>query len=313
MCCTGEGGEIWGTCSRASPIGRCFSLVSSSSSPSCCPRCIRRICSRAWVELDCGISDSAAASVPARRPDQGRRNRRHGTGGGNARHFGQDLFRPAGHHPNSEIYTRSVTVNTAYDVRRSEVTVPVGLETPLELVIRTFQNAVREVPDVLTDPPPDLLPWEFKDNNVNVLVRWWTKPQRAYEVRTRAGVMFRGECGHSRLPPTPRFHSPDAADHVTARTGAAAQTAGAGSLLREGRAGSRAQRGDRRQSGNGDAASRRTQRRRRTRATVIFAGRGRPPRFIDLSKKTKTNRSPAGLLKLLTARSRRNLRCAELL
>jgi small conductance mechanosensitive channel len=92
--------------------------------------------------------------------------------------------------PNSEIYTHSVTVSTAYEVRRSELTVPVGLETPLELVITTFQNAVREVPDVLADPPPDVLPWEFKDNNVNVLVRWWTKPQRAFEVRTRASVMF---------------------------------------------------------------------------------------------------------------------------
>jgi small-conductance mechanosensitive channel len=92
--------------------------------------------------------------------------------------------------PNSEIYTKAVTVHTAYDKRRSEVTIPVGLETPLELVIRTFQNAVRDVSDVLPDPPPDVLPWELKDNNVNVLVRWWTKPQRAYEVRTRAGVMF---------------------------------------------------------------------------------------------------------------------------
>jgi small-conductance mechanosensitive channel len=92
--------------------------------------------------------------------------------------------------PNIDIYTHAVTVHTAYENRRTEVTVPVGLETPLELVIRTFQEAVREVPDVLADPPPDVLPWEFKDNNVNVLVRWWTKPQRAFEVRTRAGVMF---------------------------------------------------------------------------------------------------------------------------
>ncbi len=38
----------------------------------------------------------------------------------------------------SEIYTRSVTVNTAYETRRSEVTGPVGLETPLEVVITTF-------------------------------------------------------------------------------------------------------------------------------------------------------------------------------
>jgi hypothetical protein len=48
---------------------------------------------------------------------------------------------------------------------------------------------VREVPDVLKDPLPDVLPWEFKDTNVNLLVRWW-RPQRAFEVRTRAGVMF---------------------------------------------------------------------------------------------------------------------------
>ncbi len=92
--------------------------------------------------------------------------------------------------PNIDIYTRAVTVHTAYESRRTELTVPVGLETPLDLVIRTFQDALREVPDVLTDPPPDVLPWAFKDNNVDVLVRWWTKPQRAFEVRTRAAVMF---------------------------------------------------------------------------------------------------------------------------
>ena len=92
--------------------------------------------------------------------------------------------------PNSDIYTRAVTIHTAYPARRSELTIPVGLEADLETVIRVFQEAVRDVADVLDEPPPDVLPWEFKDNNVNVLVRWWTKPQRAYEVRTRAGVLF---------------------------------------------------------------------------------------------------------------------------
>jgi small conductance mechanosensitive channel len=92
--------------------------------------------------------------------------------------------------PNIDIYTRAMTIHTAYESRRSELTVPVGLETPLDLVITTFQEALREVPDVLADPPPDVLPWAFNDNNVDVLVRWWTKPQRAFEVRTRAAVMF---------------------------------------------------------------------------------------------------------------------------
>lgn len=91
--------------------------------------------------------------------------------------------------PNIDIYTRAVTVHTAYEQRRTDIIVPVGLETPLALVIATFQAAVRGVADVLPEPPPDVLPWEFKDNNVDILVRWWTKPQRSFEVRTRAGVM----------------------------------------------------------------------------------------------------------------------------
>ena len=92
--------------------------------------------------------------------------------------------------PNSEIYTRSVTVHTAYEMRRSEVTVPVGLEVDLDQAITVFRDAVRGVPDVLEEPPPDVLPWDFKDNNVDIRVRWWTRPQRAFEVRTRAGVVF---------------------------------------------------------------------------------------------------------------------------
>jgi hypothetical protein len=34
-----------------------------------------------------------------------------------------------------------------------------------------------------------VLPWELRDNNVHVHVRWWTKSQRSYEVRTRAAVV----------------------------------------------------------------------------------------------------------------------------
>ncbi len=68
--------------------------------------------------------------------------------------------------------------------------VPVGLEVDLELAMQVFRKAVLGVDDVLREPPPDVLPWEFSQNNVNIRVRWWTKPQRAYEVRTRASVML---------------------------------------------------------------------------------------------------------------------------
>jgi small-conductance mechanosensitive channel len=92
--------------------------------------------------------------------------------------------------PNSEIYTRSVTVHTAYEMRRSEIVVPVGLEVDLGKAIELYREAVRALPDVLDDPPPDVLPWAFTNNNVDIRVRWWTKPQRTFEVRTRAAVVM---------------------------------------------------------------------------------------------------------------------------
>jgi small-conductance mechanosensitive channel len=56
-------------------------------------------------------------------------------------------------------------------------------------VIRIFSEAVKAVDHVLADPPVDVLPWELRDNNVHVHVRWWTRSQRSYEVRTRAAVV----------------------------------------------------------------------------------------------------------------------------
>jgi small-conductance mechanosensitive channel len=91
--------------------------------------------------------------------------------------------------PNTDIYTNSVTVNTAYDLRRVEIMVPVGMGADLGAAIEVFRNAAASVEHVLGDPPVDVLPWEFSQNNVNIRVRWWTKSQRTYEVRTRAAVV----------------------------------------------------------------------------------------------------------------------------
>jgi small-conductance mechanosensitive channel len=92
--------------------------------------------------------------------------------------------------PNSEIYTRSVTVHTAYELRRTEITVPVGLEVSLDHAIKVFRAAVLKVENVLEEPAPDVLPWDFSNNNVDIRVRWWAKSQRTYEVHTRAAVVF---------------------------------------------------------------------------------------------------------------------------
>jgi small conductance mechanosensitive channel len=98
--------------------------------------------------------------------------------------------------PNTDIYTHSVTVNTAYDIRRIDITVPVGLEVDLDEAIGAFRKALDSVEDILDDPEPDFLPWEFNNNNVDIVVRWWTKSQRSYEVRTRSQAVhaIKREC-----------------------------------------------------------------------------------------------------------------------
>jgi len=92
--------------------------------------------------------------------------------------------------PNSDIYTRTVTVHTAYEQRRAEIIVPVGMDVDLEDAMDVFRKAVESVEHVLDDPPPDVLPWEFSQNNVNIRVRWWMKSQRTFEVRSRAAVVI---------------------------------------------------------------------------------------------------------------------------
>jgi len=92
--------------------------------------------------------------------------------------------------PNSDIYTRTVTVHTAYETRRTEIIVPVGMGVDLEQAMQVFCKAVSGVEHVLPDPPPEALPWEFNANNVNIRVRWWMKSQRTFEVRSRAAAVI---------------------------------------------------------------------------------------------------------------------------
>jgi small-conductance mechanosensitive channel len=91
--------------------------------------------------------------------------------------------------PNTDIYTSAVTVHTAYDIRRTEITVPLGMGADLAQAIDVFAAAVAGLEHVLPKPPVDVLPWELRDNNVYLRVRWWTKSQRSYEVRTRAAAI----------------------------------------------------------------------------------------------------------------------------
>lgn len=80
--------------------------------------------------------------------------------------------------PNAELFTNSVTVNTAYEKRRSEYDVGIGVSDDLDRSKQLILEAVRSVKDVLDDPAPSVFAIDLADFSVKIRVWWWTAPPR---------------------------------------------------------------------------------------------------------------------------------------
>lgn len=80
--------------------------------------------------------------------------------------------------PNSELFTNSVTVNTAFENRRLEYDVGVGYGDDLDWTKQLMLEAMHSLDVVLKDPPPDVLVMELAENSVNIRARWWIQPPR---------------------------------------------------------------------------------------------------------------------------------------
>ncbi|MEA5579429.1 mechanosensitive ion channel family protein [Anabaena sp. UHCC 0451] len=80
--------------------------------------------------------------------------------------------------PNSELFTNSVTVNTAFENRRLEYDIGIGYGDDIEWTKRLMMEALHSVDVVLKDPAPDVLVMELADSAVNIRVRWWINPPR---------------------------------------------------------------------------------------------------------------------------------------
>lgn len=80
--------------------------------------------------------------------------------------------------PNSELFTNSVTVNTAFDNRRLEYDVGIGYGDDIDLAKQLMLDAMHSVDQVLKDPAPDVLVMELAGSTVNIRVRWWVHPPR---------------------------------------------------------------------------------------------------------------------------------------
>jgi small-conductance mechanosensitive channel len=83
--------------------------------------------------------------------------------------------------PNAELFTNSVTVNTAFESRRLQYDVGIGYGDDIDEAKRLMLEAMRETEGVLNDPSPDAIVMELAGSTVNIRARWWIKPPRRAE------------------------------------------------------------------------------------------------------------------------------------
>ncbi|MFH7029532.1 MAG: mechanosensitive ion channel family protein [Heteroscytonema crispum UTEX LB 1556] len=86
--------------------------------------------------------------------------------------------------PNSQLFTNSITVNTAFDNRRIEYDIGIGYGDDIDWAKQLMLEAMHSVDEVLKDPAPDVLVMELAESSVNIRVRWWIKPPRRIDALT---------------------------------------------------------------------------------------------------------------------------------
>ncbi len=84
--------------------------------------------------------------------------------------------------PNSELFTNSVTVNTAFEHRRLQYDVGIGYGDDIDQAKQLLLEAIHETDGVLETPAPDVLVVELAGSSVNIRARWWVAPPRRADV-----------------------------------------------------------------------------------------------------------------------------------
>ena len=80
--------------------------------------------------------------------------------------------------PNAELFTNSVTVNTAFDNRRLQYDIGIGYGDDIEAAKKIILDVLRNTEDVLLDPSPEALVVDLAASTINIRARWWINPPR---------------------------------------------------------------------------------------------------------------------------------------
>jgi small-conductance mechanosensitive channel len=88
--------------------------------------------------------------------------------------------------PNSDVYSNSVTVNTAHPTRRSQYDVGIGYGDSIDDARAVILDTLAAIDGVENDPKPEVLVWDLGASSIVLRVRWWTHSVRTDVVHVQA-------------------------------------------------------------------------------------------------------------------------------
>lgn len=84
--------------------------------------------------------------------------------------------------PNSNLFTNSVTVNTAHEKRRLEYDIGIGYGDDITAAKQLLLGIAGATPHVLKEPAPETLVVRLADSSVNIRLRWWIDSPRQLDI-----------------------------------------------------------------------------------------------------------------------------------
>ena len=103
--------------------------------------------------------------------------------------------------PNAIVFTSPVEVLTAMPHRRTDLALGIDYNTHLPSAISILIKTVLKVDGVLSNPAPEVDAVGFGDSSLDMMVRYWTLPQKVQvrQTRTRVIIALKDACEQANI------------------------------------------------------------------------------------------------------------------
>lgn len=103
--------------------------------------------------------------------------------------------------PNATVFTSPVQVLTAMPHRRTDLALGIDYNTSLSEAMEILLQSIENVPGVLSSPEPEVDAVGFGDSSIDLMIRYWTLPQKVQvrQTKTRVIVALKKACEQANI------------------------------------------------------------------------------------------------------------------